>query len=105
MFWFKRKPRNRRFERRYVLDVKLRSSQVRAARTRFAMVAVGTTAGAALGLYVLWRIGGLALDTFVYENLSFAIQDVIVQTDGVIAPAQLRRWSGVEGGQNLLRLD
>ena len=30
--FFRRKPKNRRFEREYVLDVKLRSGQVRAAR-------------------------------------------------------------------------
>ena len=32
--WFTRKSKNRRFERDYVLDVKLRSSQVRAARVQ-----------------------------------------------------------------------
>jgi cell division septal protein FtsQ len=105
IFWFKRKTGNRRFERRHVLDVKLRSSQVRAARTRLVVMAVGTLAGSVFGLYVLWRIGGWALDKLVYENPSFAIQDVQVETDGIISTDELRRWSGVERGRNLLALD
>ena len=57
------------------------------------------------GLYLLWRTGEWALDKFVYENSEFAIQHVDVQTDGVIAPDQLRRWSGVKLGDNLIALD
>jgi cell division protein FtsQ len=41
----------------------------------------------------------------VYENKAFAIQDIDVQTDGVIGLDQLRRWMGVKPGQNLLALD
>ena len=58
-----------------------------------------------LGLYLLWRTGEWALDKFVYENADFAIQRVDVQTDGVISPGQLRNWSGVKLGQNLIALD
>ena len=36
---------------------------------------------------------------------TFAIQRIDVQTDGVIAPDQLRRWSGVKPGENLIALD
>ena len=39
--WFKRKPKNRRLEREQVLDVKLRSSQVRAARSRIFALTLG----------------------------------------------------------------
>jgi cell division protein FtsQ len=45
------------------------------------------------------------LDKFVYENSEFAVQHVEVKTDGVIAPDQLRRWSGVKLGDNLIALD
>ena len=88
-----------------MLDVKLRSSQVRAARTRLAAVVLGITFGTVFGLYLLWRTGEWALDKFVYKNSEFAIQHIDVQTDGVIAPDQLRRWSGVKPGENLIALD
>ncbi len=103
--WFKRQPQNRRLNRARVLDVKLRSEQVRAARVRLAVMAISVPALTAFGLYLLWRSGEWALDRFIYENPEFAIQQVEVQTDGVIAPDQLRRWSGVKPGANLIALD
>jgi hypothetical protein len=105
MFWRKRKTTNRRLGRVHVLDVKLRSSQVRAARARRVIVALGVCFGTVLGLYVIWCLGEFAMNKLVYENKSFAIQQVEVQTDGVISADQLRRWSGVRSGQNLLALD
>jgi hypothetical protein len=105
MFWRKRKTTNRRLGRVRVLDVKLRSSQVRAARARRIIVALGVCFGTVLGLYALWCLGEFTLNKLVYENKSFAIQQVDVQTDGVISAEQLRRWSGVRPGQNLLALD
>jgi hypothetical protein len=103
--WFKREPKNRRLNRGHVLDVKLRSDQVRATRARLAAIALGVTFGTVFGLYLLWRTGEWALDKFVYENSTFAIQSIEVQTDGVIAPEQLRRWTNVKPGANLLALD
>src|SRR5450755_3384609 len=103
--WYKREPKNRRLNRGHVLDVKLRSDQVRATRMRLATVMMSVLFGTVFGLYLLWRTGGWALDKFVYENSDFAIQRVDVQTDGVIAPNQLRRWSGVKLGANLISLD
>lgn len=103
--WFKPKPTNRRFEREYVLDVKLRSSQVRAARFRFIGISLGVLFGIVFGVYSVWRAGAWALDRLVYENKAFAIEEIDVQTDGVIAVDQLRRWTGVRLGQNLLALD
>ncbi|HEY1661289.1 MAG TPA: FtsQ-type POTRA domain-containing protein [Verrucomicrobiae bacterium] len=103
--WFKREQKNRRLNRGHVLDVKLRSDQVRATRTRLVSVAFCVVAGTVFGLYLLWRTGEWTLDKFVYENSTFAIQDVQVQTDGVIAPEQLRRWAGVRPGANLIGLD
>jgi len=103
--WFRREKKNRRLSRGHVLDVKLRSSQVRATRTRLAAVASGVLFGTVFGLYLFWRAGEWALDYFVYENPEFAIRQVDVQTDGVILPDQLRRWAGVKPGDNLLALD
>jgi cell division septal protein FtsQ len=103
--WFKREIKNRRLRRGHLLDVKLRSDQVRATRTRLAAMTLGVLFGTVFGLYLLWRTGEWALDKFVYENADFAIERVDVQTDGVIAPEQLRRWSGVKLGANLIALD
>jgi len=103
--WFKRKPKNRRLGREQVLDVRLRSSQVRAARTRVFALTLGSVFAAVFGLYLLYRAGGWALDELVYENKAFALQDMDVQTDGVIATDQLRRWAGVRLEENLLALD
>ena len=88
-----------------MLDVKLRSSQVRAARTRLAVVALGIMFGTVFGLYLLWCMGEWALDKFVYKNSEFAIRQIEVQTDGVIVPDQLRRLSLVKPGENLIALD
>ena len=103
--WFKRGHKNRRLHRGHVLDVKLRSAQVRATRARLAAITLGVTFGTVFGLYLLWRTGEWALDKFVYENSTFAIQSIEVQTDGVIAPEQLRRWANVKPGANLIALD
>jgi cell division septal protein FtsQ len=103
--WFKREQKNRRLHRGHVLDVKVRSDQVRATRTRLAAIALGVLFGTVFGLYLLWRTGEWALDKFVYENSEFAIQNIQVQTDGVIAPEQLRQWSNVKLGVNLIALD
>jgi cell division protein FtsQ len=104
--WFRREhTKNRRLRRAHVLDVKLRSDQVRAARVRLGLMAFLLVAGPFFGLYLLWRVGEVALNVFVYQNADFAIQQVDVQTDGVIAPDQLRRWSGVRPGANLIALD
>lgn len=103
--WLKRKPLNRRLGREYVLDVKLRSSQVKAKRMRLVVLAVVGCFAVLFGVFVCWRSGEWALNRFVYENPAFSIQEIDVQTDGVIAADQLRRWMGVKPGQNLLALD
>jgi hypothetical protein len=104
--WFKRKHKNRRSGgTRDVLDVKLRSKQVRAGRLRLGAIAFAVAFTTILGLYAIWRTGDWALNRFVYENEAFAVQRVDIQTDGVISLDQLRRWSGVRPGVNLLALD
>ena len=60
-------------------------------RTRMFALAMGTLFGTVFGLYVLWRAGEWVLNRAVYENTSFAIQEIDVQTDVVISPDQLRR--------------
>ena len=88
-----------------MLDVKLRSDHVQASRVRLLLLALVVPALTALALVVLWRAGSATLNFFVYQNPDFAIQRIDVQTDGVIAPDQLRRWAGVRPGANLIGLD
>jgi cell division septal protein FtsQ len=103
--WFKRKPKNRRFDRPELLNVKLRSSQTRAARFRLAGLGLSISFSLVVILFVLWRGGEWVLDRLIYDNDAFAIQKIEVQTDGVIAPEHFRRWATVKVGQNLLALD
>ncbi len=103
--WFKRTPKNRRLERGNVLDVKLRTKEVRAARLKLATTALGVSLGTIIALYLLWRGGGWALDQFVFKNDAFAVRDLNIQTDGSIPVGQLRQWAGVKPGDNLLALD
>src|SRR6266536_245436 len=103
--WFQPKPKNRRLERGNVLDVKLRTKEVRRARLRLASAAAGLLLATVTGLYLLWRAGDWALDRFVFENDAFAIRELDIQTDGSIPLEQLRKWAGVKPGDNLLALD
>ncbi len=104
--WFKREQnKNRRLHRHHVLDVKLRSDQVQATRLRLGLLALIVPVVTVLALYLVWRIGEATLNAFVYQNADFAIQQIDMQTDGVIAPEQLRRWAGVKPGANLIALD
>src|SRR6266511_1941739 len=103
--WFKRTPKNRRLDRGNVLDVKLRTKEVRAARLKLATTALGVSLGTIIAFYLLWRGGVWALDQFVFKNDAFAVRDLSIQTDGSIPIEQLRRWAGVQPGDNLLALD
>lgn len=103
--WFNRKSRNRRNSRGHVLDVKLRSDQVRDSRVRWGVRIGALGFGTALGLFLMWSAGRWALNEFVYENPAFAIQRIEVATDGTIALDQLRRWTNIRPGENLFALD
>jgi cell division septal protein FtsQ len=103
--WFFRKPKNRRFERRHVLDVKLRSSQRRQLRFRRFTLLTGCILLTVAGGFGLWRGSEWALQHLLYENPAFAIHHLDVETDGVIAREQIRRWAGVKLEDNLLALD
>src|SRR6266849_4745548 len=103
--FFKPRPKNRRFERDQILEVKLRSSQRRQTRWRRLTLACGIFLALFSGLFLLWRGGEWVLRRFVYENPAFAIHQLDVQTDGAIALEQLRSWAGVKLEDNLFALD
>lgn len=102
---FNRKPKNRRLNRVHVLDVKLRSDQVRRSRMRLGALVFGTLFGTVFGAYILWRAGEWLVNRLVYENPAFAIRVVEVENNGVISADQLRRWANVKVGENLMALD
>lgn len=103
--WFKRKRKNRRFEREHILDVKVESRQLRVLRLRWAATLVTRLLGVATLVFVVWRGGDWLLDEFVFHNPAFAIQSIDVETDGILPTAQLRACAGVKLGDNLLALD
>jgi cell division septal protein FtsQ len=104
--WLKRKPKNRRApDREFGLDVKLRTSQTRAARMRIVGVCVTVVFSLAFIALVLWRGGQWALNGLIYENDAFAIQQIDVQSDGVLTQAAIRSWARVKTGENLMALD
>lgn len=102
---WKRKTRNRRGRRDEILDVKVYSQKVRAARWRMVTTALGVSLGTLVGLLVLWRGTEWTLNEMVFKNDALAVRHIEVQTDGVIAPEQIRLWSGVLKGNNIARLD
>jgi cell division septal protein FtsQ len=105
-YWLQRKPKNRRAqEREHVLDVKLRTSQTRAARMRMAGLGLTVIFSLAVIALVLWRGGKWVLDGLIYENEAFTIQQIDVQTDGVLTPEAIRAWARVRLGENLMALD
>jgi cell division septal protein FtsQ len=100
--WLFGRRRNRRVgEREHLLDVKLRTSQVRATR----MKVLGIAAGVIVCLIAAWRGAVYLLDYTIYKNDAFAIQQIEVQTDGVLTSDIIRRWAMVRPGQNLMALD
>ena len=88
-----------------MLDVKLRSDQVRATRVRLLSIAFAVVFGTFFGIYLLWRAGEAVLDVFVYHNADFAVQTIDAQTNGKIAPEEICRWARVKLGVNLIGLD
>jgi cell division septal protein FtsQ len=105
MSWLKRKARNRRLGSDHVLDVKVRSEQMRAGRLRLGALALALVFTTVFSLFLLWQGGEWVLNRLLYENKTYAVREIDVQTDGVIAPDVLRRWAGVKAGENLLALD
>ncbi len=104
MFW-RSKSRNRRLVRDEVLEVRLHSQKVRAARWRVAVTALGISITTLIGLLLLWRGTEYTLNAVVFKNDALAIRHIEVQTDGVIPPEQIRQWAGVRVGDNLASLD
>ena len=61
--------------------------------------------GVVILLVGAWRGGVWLLDRLIYKNDTFAIDQIEVQTDGVLTSETIRRWAMVHTGQNLMALD
>ncbi len=103
--FFGKQTKNRRMKRDNVLEVKLRSEQVRKERLKLASGVIAVCLTLIIGGLAIWRGGEWCMDRLVYQNDAFAIKTVDVKTDGVLSPDVLRRWSQVKTNENLLRKD
>src|ERR1051325_8946761 len=70
-----------------------------------AVNALAISAGIVLVLFVSWKGGEYLLDRWVYTNPAFAIDEIDLQSDGIIPLEQIRSWANVQKGQNLIALD
>jgi cell division septal protein FtsQ len=100
-----RRPKNRRLDRKQLLDVKIRSSQRRRDQWRRLTMLGLTAACVVLGLVGIWRGAEYLGRLWFTANPAFAIHNLEVQTDGVIALEQIRSWAGVKLNDNLFALD
>jgi hypothetical protein len=100
-----RRAKNKRFKREHVLDVKLRSSQVRSARARRIGVAAQWLILLVVAGLAIWQATEWGVNHFIFENEFFAVRVLEVQTDGAIEVEQLKRWANIRRGENLLGLD
>jgi cell division septal protein FtsQ len=103
--FFKRKAKNRRHSRDYILDVRLSAAQRRESRLRRLTLFLATSSILLGTVFVAWRGGDAAIQRFVFENRAFAIRSIEVETDGVLSAEQIRSWAGVRPKDNLLALD
>ncbi|MCC7377003.1 MAG: FtsQ-type POTRA domain-containing protein [Verrucomicrobiales bacterium] len=83
----------------------MRSRDARRWRIRVLTATVGTIGGTAVMALLAWQTYQWALRRFVYQNEAYAIRRIEFRHDGRLRSEQIRRWSGIETGQNLLALD
>lgn len=102
---FKSKPKNRRFERDNVLDVKMHSRHLRSIRLKRGAKGLTWLLGAATMMTLGWVGSEWLLRRFLFENPTFAIRNIDVRTDGSIARGHLSRWTGLDHGDNLFAVD
>jgi len=102
---FTRQHKNRRLARRNVLDVRMRTLEVRGARNRLIAAACILAVSAAGALYGLWIAGQWVVDELVFQNPAFAVRQLEIDTGQTLPPELVRSWSGIRRGDNLIDLD
>jgi cell division protein FtsQ len=105
MSLFKRNKNSRRKEKREALSVKTRGGELRGRRARF----LATLLCFSLSLFMLVLLGWKGVDFVmreaVYTNPRLAIEQIDIETDGVLSPEKIREWARIKKGENLLALD
>jgi len=105
-FFWRRKSRNRRFERTEVLDVRLRAEPLKRSQRRLLVRAL---LWAVVMTVVALLAGGLwnqARARFILDSPWFALKTIEIITDGDwVTREQVRKWTGLAEGENLLRVD
>jgi cell division protein FtsQ len=97
---------NRRKRRpEYLLDVKVQTRGRTLARLRLTVVIIVAVSVLVMTCYGLYRLVKSSADRLVYNNPRFAIQQIVVDNDGVLTPERVVQFAGVQVGQNLLSLD
>ena len=97
---------NRRRRRpEYLLYVKVQTRGRALARLRVTVAVVVALGMVALTCCVAYRLIRSSVDRLVYHNPRFAIQQIVVDDDGVLTPERVMQFAGVQIGQNLLSLD
>jgi hypothetical protein len=88
-----------------VLDVKVKARHLRSLRVRLVAKLCALAIGTLTVLFLLWRGGDWLLSEVILPHPAFALQEMDVETDGVIPPQQLRTCVGAKVGDCLLVLD
>src|SRR6476646_3537149 len=102
---FKKNKNARKKEKRESLSVKKRGGENRSRRVRF----VATLLCFSISLFLLILLGWKGVDFVmreaVYKNPRLAIDEIEIETDGVLSPEKIREWARVKKGENLLAVD
>jgi hypothetical protein len=96
--------RNRRLGRPNVLDVRLRTREVRAARVRLLVSALALAVAALTVAFGMWRAGEWVLEQMVFQNPAFGLRQLEIES-GHLPAGWVQAWAGVRSGENLIRLD
>ena len=103
--WGRKRKRNRRGRKHTLINVKLPVQKARQQRVRMVAKTAGFLLGMAALFFGVWRGGEWLMQAGFYQNEQFAIRVIDIRTDGVIDPAQIRRWAGSQKGDNLFQMD
>lgn len=87
------------------LDVNARARPRRAQRLRVAGSALAISTGIVLFLMVAWKGSEWLVQQHVLHNPALAVDQIEIETDGIVPLEQIRAWAGIQLGTNLLALD
>jgi cell division septal protein FtsQ len=105
-FFWRRKPRNRRFERTEVLDVRLRAEPRKRSQRRLLIRALLWAVGTTVVALVAGSLWNQARERLILDSPWFTLKTIEIITDGDwVTPEQVRKWTGLVEGENLLRVD